>query len=74
MKTMSKAIVGTIAACAMALPAVSPAFASDSYDYARAGYGDRGYDRNNDRGYDRGAGFRDNRGNLANRNQENFIF
>ncbi len=48
MKTMSKAIVGTVAACAMALPAVTPALARDGndyghdgYDYARAGYGDR---------------------------------
>ncbi len=59
MKTMSKAIVGTIAACAMALPAVTPALAHDGFDYARAGYGDRGYDQDREGGY----GFRIDRTN-----------
>lgn len=63
MKTMSKAIVGTIAACAMALPAVSPALANDGYDYARAGYGDRGNDRAYDRDREGGYGFRNDRTN-----------
>ena len=64
MKTMSKAIAGTIAACAMALPAVTPASAHDGYgsgrdgyDYARAGYGDRGYDQDREGGF----GFREDR-------------
>ncbi len=68
MKTMSKAIVGTIAACAMALPAVSPALARDGYDYghdgydyARAGFGGRDNDRDFDRDREGGYGYRNDR-------------